>query len=157
LFRYRIKAAGLVLLVLICGSCVPEGRRAEVRPDNSARLLIGGGIVVKNIDGDQNSGINLDTFDRSWRYPDVVTLAPGPHRLTVSCEGGFLTSPPETKMNLEAKPGHCYVLGMVVYVLKDGSKKGWRAVIIDKGLHYTGGVSERPIYRLLKKKDAAGP
>ena len=130
---------------------------ADVPPDKAARLLIGGGIVVKKIDGRTHPRISLDTFDRSWRYPDTVPLPPGTHTLTVSCEGGFLASQPEADMKLEAQTGNPYVLGKVVYVDRNGSKKAWRAVIIDKGMNYAGGVSEHPVYRIRKSDGTDAP
>jgi len=80
----------------------------------------------------------------------VLEILPGPHRIEVSFQGGFLDSQPLTALPLDAKTGHTYILGTIICVSKRSGKKAWRAAIVDKGVGYSGGCSADPVYKAVK-------
>ena len=80
----------------------------------------------------------------------MLEILSGPHRIEVSFQGGFLDSQPLTALSLDAKTGHTYILGTIIYVSKRSGKKAWRAAIVDKGVGYSGGCSADPVYKAVK-------
>ena len=80
----------------------------------------------------------------------MLEVLPGPHRIEVSFQGGFLDSQPLTALPLDAKTGHTYILGTIICVSKRSGKKAWRAAIVDKGVGYSGGCSADPVYKAVK-------
>ncbi len=53
----------------------------------------------------------------------MLEILPGPHRIEVSFQGGFLDSQPLTALPLDAKTGHTYILGTIICVSKRVEKK----------------------------------
>ncbi len=120
--------------------------------DQVARVYIAGGVAVKRFDSQEPFIIKPGSLNKAWTHPDVLEVLPGHHSMTVSFDSGGLTLfQRKTKLTLDAKAGHSYVVGAIVYVTSTGAKKGWRAMIVDKGKGYHGEVSDRPMYKQLKK------
>ena len=127
-----------------------QGERLQ--PGEVATLFISGGVAVKKIDGNEPSVLKQGRIKKIWQYPEVLEVLPGPHKVKVSYESGdFLTTQPVTTLSLDAKAGHSYIIGLIIYVSKKTSGKSWRAVVIDKGLHYDEGVSPNPLVKYIDR------
>ena len=112
--------------------------------------MISGGLKVYKVDGESPSVLSGGNIFKTWQYPDVLEILPGSHRIEVFFQGSFLDSQPLTALSLDAKTGHTYILGTVIYVSKRSGKKVWRAAIVDKGVGYSGGCSAEPVYKAVK-------
>ena len=122
----------------------------ELPADKVARIFISGGAAVMRIDNREPSIFELGRLNNVWHYPDVLEVLPGQHKIKVSLESNFLTSQPSAVLSLDARAGHSYIIGLIIYISKRTSKKTWRAVIVDKGTDYEEGVSPSPIYKFSK-------
>ena len=150
-----LKVMVVCIVCIVCGCAsssynrlYPGQRRSS---DDVAVLYIGGGIRVHNVNEYTPGYLRLGQVGSAWSYPAVLELLPGTYRLTVSYEkGSFLVSQPEAVLTLGAKAGHSYIIGAVVYV-RNTQAKAWRAVILDKGVGYHGGVRPEPAYRELAR------
>ena len=151
----------LLMVILVCVMCVvcgcvsPQYYRLHTgqrrSSDDVAVLYIGGGIRVQNVNEDTPGYLRLGQIGNAWRYPAVLELLPGTYRITVSyAKDSFLVKQPATVVTLGAQAGHSYVLGAVVYV-RNTQVKAWRALIVDKGVGYHGGVRPEPAYKELKR------
>ncbi len=119
-------------------------------PQETARLYVGGGLVVRKVDGkkpEMGKGI-----DRVWRYPDVIELDTGYHTVMVALDRGMSFLQPSTMLSVDAQAGHSYIIGAVLFSTRNTEKRKWRAVIVDKGKDYAGGVSPNPEYRVVPDK-----
>jgi hypothetical protein len=151
----------MLKVIIVCSVCVVCGcvsrsyqrlYPGDQRGSNDVAVLyIGGGIRVQNVNEYTPGYVRLGQIGNAWRYPAVLELLPGTYRITVSyAEDSFLVKQPATVVTLEAQAGHSYVLGAVVYVRKT-QVKAWRALIVDKGVGYHGGVRPEPAYKELKR------
>jgi len=116
----------------------------------TALLMISGGLNVYSVDGETSSVFSGGNIFQVWQYPDKLEILPGLHKIKVSSKGGFFDSKPLTSMSLNAKAGHTYIIGAIIYVSKSTGRKAWRAAIVDKGVSYSGGCSVEPAYKSVK-------
>lgn len=159
---YRtVSIAGLILLCTIVSACSHTGLHrlydGDPRdPATIAHICIGGRIIVEQFKNSDSASETPTGFNRGWRHPDVLEVSPGPCRLLVSlADGKLLVSQPRTWLKIEARPGHSYVVGSIVYVDDDGTDRAWQALVIDKGTDYRDGVSPDPAYRRWEKPGPA--
>ncbi len=105
----------------------------ELPESQVARVLIAGGAEVSKLDAAQgalvNTSFNKGEINKAGRDPGVLEVLPGPHRVQVSLEGGILTPHPVTTLSFDAKAGHSYIIGAIIYMSKKTSKKKWTAKI----------------------------
>lgn len=151
----------LIVLGALAGACSHTGLHrlyaGDPRdPATVARIHIGGRIIVERLEGSASGAETPSGFARGWRHPDMLDVAPGPCRMLVTlADGNLLVSQPRTWLQIEARSGHSYVVGAIVYVDDAGTERAWRAVVIDKGTDYRDGVSPAPVYRRWGKTDPA--
>jgi len=142
-----------VFLLLVLSSGCSQNRIHVLHNQNeseTALLMISGGLNVNSVDEETPSVFSGGNIFQVWQYPDKLEILPGLHKIKVSSKGGLLDSKPLTFMSLNAKAGHTYIIGAIIYVSKSTGRKAWRAAIVDKGVGYSGGCSAEPAYNSVK-------